>query len=163
MCRALGSSRTREKEPCDRVLSLPCGFHTHAQPISRKGPRNLAISAAAHNSLRLPRKTMPHEATGRSIPYPCHAKRTLRARFPTPATRIHVRDTCGGHLAPHPPRDTRAQQRPNARFPTPATRIHPPVPSRARQCIRSPIPATRNARPPCVHATRPDANPHGTE
>ena len=27
MCRALGSSRTREKEPCDRVLSLPCGFH----------------------------------------------------------------------------------------------------------------------------------------
>ena len=28
MLRALGSSRTREKEPCDRVLSLPCGFHT---------------------------------------------------------------------------------------------------------------------------------------
>ena len=28
MCRAFGSSRTREKEPCDRVLSLPCGFHT---------------------------------------------------------------------------------------------------------------------------------------
>ena len=30
MCRALGSSRTREKEPCHRVLSLPCGFHTNA-------------------------------------------------------------------------------------------------------------------------------------
>ena len=31
MCRALGSSRTREKEPCDRVLSLPCGFHMVAE------------------------------------------------------------------------------------------------------------------------------------
>ena len=31
MCRALGSSRTREKEPCDRVLSVPCGFHMVAE------------------------------------------------------------------------------------------------------------------------------------
>ena len=31
MCRALGSSRTREKEPCDRVLSLPCGFHKQSR------------------------------------------------------------------------------------------------------------------------------------
>ena len=31
MCRALASSRTREKEPCDRVLSLPCGFHMAAE------------------------------------------------------------------------------------------------------------------------------------
>ena len=27
----IGSSRTREKEPCDRVLSLPCGFHMVAE------------------------------------------------------------------------------------------------------------------------------------
>ena len=31
MCQALGSSRTREKDPCDRVLSLPCGFHMVAE------------------------------------------------------------------------------------------------------------------------------------
>ena len=31
MLRALGSSRTRE--PCDRVLSLPCGFHMVAEPF----------------------------------------------------------------------------------------------------------------------------------
>ena len=175
-----------------------------ARAADFSGPRNLAISAAAHDSLRLPRKTMPSEATGRTIPHACHAKRTLRARFPTPATRIHVRDIFGGHLVPHLPRETHAHQRPNARFPTPATRIHPPAfpsacasmhpkshtchvkrtrtnvqmhvsphlprgstlqPSRARarQCIRSPTPATRNARPPSPHATRPDANPHGTE
>ena len=36
MCRALGSSRTREKEPCDRVLTLPCGFHTLAELIGSK-------------------------------------------------------------------------------------------------------------------------------
>ena len=35
MCRALGSSRTREKEPCDRVLSLPCGFHISCLDILR--------------------------------------------------------------------------------------------------------------------------------
>ena len=29
MCRALGSSRTREKEPCDRVLSLSRVVFTH--------------------------------------------------------------------------------------------------------------------------------------
>ena len=106
---------------------------------------------------------MPSEATGRTIPHACHAKRTLRARFPTPATQIHVRDTSGGHLSPHLPRETHPHQRPNARFPAPATRIHPPVPSRARTCIRSPTLATRSARPPCAHATRPDANPHGME
>ena len=47
MCRALGSSRTREKEPCDRVLSLPLVLpgrrlalaHTSAfQPILAHGP-----------------------------------------------------------------------------------------------------------------------------
>ena len=31
MCRAFGSSRTREKEACDRVLSLPCFFHMVAE------------------------------------------------------------------------------------------------------------------------------------
>ena len=117
----------------------------HAHAICRTGPRNPAILATAHDSLRLPRKTMPSEATGRTIPQACHAKRTLRARFPTLATRIRLRDTSGGHLAPHLPRETHAQQRPNARFPTPAMRIHRPVPSRARQCIQSPTPATRNA------------------
>ena len=31
MCQALASSRTREKKPCDRVLSLPCGFYMVAE------------------------------------------------------------------------------------------------------------------------------------
>ena len=126
-----------------------------AHAISRTGPRNPAILARAHDSLRLPRKTIPSEAIDRTIPHACHAKRTLRARFPTPATRIHFRDTSGGHLAPHLPRETHAQQRPNARFPTPATRIHRPLPSRTRQCIRSPTPATRNARAPTSKCTFP--------
>ena len=126
-----------------------------AHANSRTGPRNPAILASAHDSLRLPRKTMPSEAIDRTIPHACHAKRTLRARFLTPATRIHVRDTSGGHLAPRLPRETHAQQRPNARFPTPATRIHRPLPSRARQCIRSPTPATRNARAPTSKWTFP--------
>ena len=97
-----------------------------AQPNSRTGQRNLAVSPAAHDSLRLPRKTMPSEATGRTIPHACHAKRTLRARFPTPATRIHVRDTSGAtfphtchvkrtrtnvqmHVSPHLPRGSTLQ------------------------------------------------------
>ena len=46
MCRALGSSRTREKEPCDRVLSLPCGFHKRKEaPVNKKEPRALAVHA----------------------------------------------------------------------------------------------------------------------
>ena len=45
------------------------------QPISRTGPRNPAVSAAAHDSLRLPRKTMPSDAPGHTIPHACHAKR----------------------------------------------------------------------------------------
>ena len=126
-----------------------------AHAISRTGPRNPAILARVHDSLRLPRKTIPSEAIDRTIPHACHAKRTLRARFPTPATRIHVRDTSGGHFALHLPRETHAQQRPNARFPTPATRIQRPLSSRARQCIRSPTPATRNARAPTSKCTFP--------
>ena len=126
-----------------------------AHANSRTGPRNPAILASAHDSLRLPRKTMPSEVIDRTIHHACHAKRTLRARFPTPASRIHVRDTSGGHLAPHLLCETHAQQRPYARFPTPATRIHRPLPPRARQCIRSPTPATRNARAPTSKWTFP--------
>ena len=134
--------------------------HAPAQPNSRTGSRNLAVSPAAHDSLRLPRKTMPSEAA----PFPTPASRNARcvhasprrpreSTFATPPVATFP-DTC--HV-----KRTRTNVQ-NARFPTPATRIHPPVPSRARTCIWSPTPATRNARPPCVHATRPDANPHDT-
>ena len=43
MCRALGSSRTREKEPCDRVLSLPCGFHKVRLAVQIENARGAVV------------------------------------------------------------------------------------------------------------------------
>ena len=50
-----------------------------------------------HDSLRLPRKTMPGHAAGRTIPHAGHVKRTPRARIPTPVTRKHARGTSDGN------------------------------------------------------------------
>ena len=50
---------------------------THTRAISRTGPRNPTVSAAAHDSLPLPRKTMPGDAAGHTTPHACHAKHTL--------------------------------------------------------------------------------------
>ena len=46
---------------------------TRALPISRTRPRNPTVSA---DSLRLPRKMMPSDVPGHTIPHTCHAKRT---------------------------------------------------------------------------------------
>ena len=61
----------------------------HAHAICRTGPRNPAILATAHDSLHLPHKTMPSEATGRTA-------------FPTPATR-NARCV---HASPRRPRES---------------------------------------------------------
>ena len=117
-----------------------------AEPNSRTGPRNLSVSAAAHDSLRLPRKTMLSEATGRTIPDACHAKRTLRARFPTPATQIHLRDTSGGHLSPHLPRGTTprclSERRPASEVPRLPRDTH--IHHARTQHAPTPIPMARN-------------------
>ena len=62
-----------------------------AHAISRTEPRNPAILARVHDSLRLPRKTIPSEAIDRTIPHACHAKRTLlHAGHANPRSR-HLR------------------------------------------------------------------------
>ena len=115
---------------------IPCACHDFATPNTRTRARTRDLSHRATKSSDFSYRVR--------FPARCPARPPV-APFPTPATRIHLRDTSGGHLAPHLPRETHAHQRPNARFPTPATRIHPPVPSRARTCVQSPTPATRNA------------------
>ena len=51
MCRALGSSRTREKEPCDRVLSLPCGFHRQSFQGARLHTKATIIDGLAERAI----------------------------------------------------------------------------------------------------------------
>ena len=140
---------TNQRIPCAYHDFAPphSSTHTHTHAISRTGPRNPTVSPAVHNSLRLPRKTMPGHATGHTIPHADHVKRTPRARIPTPVTRKHARDTSDSNHSPDLPRETHAQQRQNARFTTPAKRIHRPTPSQTLTCIRSPTPTTRNANP----------------
>ena len=95
MCRALGSSRTREKEPCDRVLSLPCGFHigsVTAESCNRTA--RLDKSGKLRSTLRclrcLPRLRSPAQCLARIMcrmlllifpPRCCLALRTRKVRL----------------------------------------------------------------------------------
>ena len=81
---------TNQRIPCACHDFAPPHTSTRARPISRTGPQNPAVSAAAHGSLRRPRKTMPGDSAGHAIPHACHTKRTLRARIPMPVTRNHA-------------------------------------------------------------------------
>ena len=110
-----------------------------AHAFCRTGPQNPAILATAHDSLRLPRgstlKCLPERRHASGVP--CLPRETQV----TARTRDAPRTTS--------PRQGAAD--------TPATH-----PRHTSQHARSPQPATRNARWPCVYKTCPEPNPHGT-
>ena len=128
--------------------------NTRTRSHTRDVAQNPAISAAAHDFLHLPRKTMPSEATTRTIPHACHAKRRGRfsprqpreSTFTTSpmATLLHI---C--HLK---------RTRTNVQMQVfPATQIHPPVPLECGYASRVPcLPRKTHVR----HSTPQIQFPH---
>ena len=154
-----------------------------AHAICRTGPRTPAILATVHDSLRLPRGStvqclperinasevphLPRETHGHSASSHACAQRA-RNPIPTAQRRDTHRDTPATHLpartipaACHAKRTLamRVKNTPGTQSPRHSAATHP---RHTSQHARSPQPATRNARWPCVYKTRPEPNPHGT-
>ena len=99
------STNGRKFPACATISQSLTREHAPAQPNSPKHPRNRAASAAARDSLRLPRKTQP--------------ARSPLAPFPTPATR----NARCAHVSPPWPRESTFATPPVATFPHTSTMI----------------------------------------
>ena len=140
---------TRRRNPQDTApprgpaaQQSPWHSATHATRATRPTPIVTACHCVPrHSAAHATRPTQPAAAFQETSAPSSHPQ---IHEFPAPATisqrptRARTRDL--SHRA------TKSSDfRDRARFTAPATRIHRPVHSRARPCIRSPTPATRNA------------------
>ena len=140
------TSETHTSNPRATATHNHSPWHSSLLLRSKNVPLQADIDKST-DSLRLPRKTMPKEATDRTIPHACYA---TRARTSSKCTFRHTYLPPGCSLASGVPllRETR----------TPCPHATPPT-NNAAACLghacdapaTRPVPATQRARPQCVH------------
>ena len=166
--------------------TIPCACHAKrcpARPLVAPFPTPATRNArCVHASPRRPRESTFATPPVATLPHTCHVKRTrtnvqmqVSPHLPRGSTLQCLPERVNASKVPRLTREThvtvcnimRACNTPRRQSPWHGAAGMPPrhacgTPAARLRHARSPQPATRNARPPCVHATRPEPNPHGT-